>query len=145
MEKKEDSKKTLGQQILSAYDKNHSDKGPECREIVLEYGKKEFLPRLQKIIQTESKKFPQKFYIMIFGYKDNLEVLASHIRIIVRQTRPKPEPQVLLYSHNPIDDCTKIEWMLPSEQEIDRIYKDPESVDSMLAECCIKFHNGKLR
>lgn len=137
-------RETLGSQILKCYDKNYNEIGPECREVVLEYGTKEWLPRLQKILKEEAPKFNKKFYILVVGYKDPLSDIASHVRIIVRGTKPLPEPKTMVYSYDPKEEILMVEWTLPSDQTIKDILNDPEGFDPFLVDCVIKYKKKTL-
>jgi hypothetical protein len=137
-------RETLGSQILKCYEKNHDEIGPECREVVLEYGHKEWLPRLQKILQEEAPKFNKKFYILVVGYKDPLSDIASHVRIIVRGTKPLPEPKTMVYSYDPQDGLLMVEWTLPSDQTIKDVLNNPDDYDPFLADCVFKYKNKTL-
>ncbi len=141
-EKEEKGEKTLGSQILEAYEKG--GKGEECREIVLEYCYKNFLPRLQQIVKEEAPKFGGLFYILVFGFPDYHEPIASHIRIIARKSRPRPEPHTILYSYDPYKDEFKYEWILPGEDAFDRMLKDRDSFHPHLIENIEKFKAGTL-
>lgn len=135
---------TLGAQLLNNYYKNHDQKGPEVREITLEFGKKDFLPRLERIAKQEARKFKGTFYVQVFGYTDPADPLIGHVKYAIRQTRPNPEPKCLLYSYNKDKEEWKYEWMLPGEKSFKDIVENPNGFHPHLVENVAKYMEGKL-
>lgn len=137
-------KKTLGSQVIENYEKNFDEVGPETREVTLEFGRRDFLPRLQKIAKEESKKFNGKFYIQVFCWRNKLDPLLGQVKYIIRETRPNPEPCCMLYSYDKRKDEWKYEWMLPSEESFLGILNNFENYHPHLVENISKFMKKEL-
>lgn len=137
-------RKTLGQELIENYEKNHSEKGPELREITMEFAKQDFFPRLQKIAKEESKNYDKKFYIQIFAWRSPHDHLWGNVKYIIRQTRPNPEPNCLLYSYDKHKDEWKYEWMLPAESSFLGILNNPESYHPHMIENVSKYMKKEL-
>lgn len=139
-----DPELTLGSQILNKINKNKSDKGPEAREVTLEWGKK-FLKDLEVIVKNPKYLDWPKIYIKILAKKQVYTAHAVNVVYGVTNTPPSPDWKNALYSYDRKKDQWILEWLLPQGKEIARIILAHKSgFDPFLVKCIEKFLEQKL-
>lgn len=136
-------KETTGKQVRDKIIKNIDDKGPECREVVLEWGK-EFNHFLEKIIE-EHKNYAPKYYIVLYAYKEIWSENVVRTKYIVRKTKPHPEWKQLVYSYDNRTQKLEYHWALPQNEEIGRaILKNSIGFDQQLVKWIQAYFDGTL-
>lgn len=144
IDRSDDDINTIGSQIQEKVTKYFDDKGPEAREVTLEWGKK-FLRDLEEIVQNPKYKNWKKIYVKVLAKKP---VISEHMVSIVygiTQFPPSPDWKNMLYSYDRERDEWKLEWVLPQAKEIARVMLvHEEGFDPFLIKCIKNFLDNKL-
>lgn len=136
-------KKTVGKQVREKIIKNIDDKGPECREVTLEWGK-QFNHFLEKIIE-EHQNYAPRYFIVLYAHKEIYSQNIVRCKYIIRKTKPRPEWKQLVYSYSNITNRVKYHWALPQSEKIAlAMLAFPETVDKQLLEWIKAYLNGTL-
>jgi hypothetical protein len=141
MEKKKD---TIGQQIIDVVKKSGKDKGPEAREVTLEWGKN-FLKELENIARDPQYKKWDLIYIKVLAKKQVASENMVNVVYGVTNVMPSPDWKNMLYSYDRKKDEWKLHWVLPQAPEIARVMLAHEDgFDPILISSIKKFLNGEL-
>ncbi len=138
-----EKKKTIGSQVLEKTIENIDDKGAECREVTLEWGK-QFNKLLDDII-NEHRSFADHYYIVLYAQKEIWSEQVVRTKYIIRKTRPTPEWRQMVYSYNNKINELKYHWALPQSEVIGRaILSNPTGFDKQLVRWIDQYLNGTL-
>lgn len=133
---------TVGKQVLDKAIKHAGEKGPECREVTLEFGKK-INQQIEKIIK-EHKTYALLYYIVIYAHKEVWSEQVVRTKIVIRKTRPFPEWKQCVYSYNNRTSELKYHWALPNEGIADFMLMNEAGFDRQLIEWIKKYKDGTL-
>lgn len=138
-----EKEKTLGSQVQEKVTKEFDDKGVECREVTLEWGK-QFNKLLDDIID-EHRSFANHYYIVLYAKKEIWSEQIVRTKYIVRKTRPTPEWRQMVYSYNNKTNELKYHWALPQSEVIGRaILSNPTGFDKQLVKWIDQYLEGTL-
>ena len=120
-------KETIGKQVLDKAIKYAGEKGPECREVTLAWGKS-FNKTVEEIIKTH-KDFAKEYYIVIYATKEIWSEQVVRIKIVIRKSKPNPEWRQCVYSYNNKTNKLVYHWALPHEKTCKAMLENEEGFD----------------
>jgi len=129
-----DSKTTLGQKYLDAYDPD--EKGLETRNVVEEYGKDRFLPVLEDVIASH-RDFAPFYYIWIVN-QELPEYDAKKINFVIRKSKPTPKWETVLFSYDNKSNDLRLEWVLPTAEGGAAMLENKDGWDPLLIKSLVE-------
>lgn len=139
-----EKKETITEQIQKKVYQNIDDKGPEAREVTLEWGKK-FLSDLEDIVNDPKYKDWKKIYIKVLSKKGIHNERIVSVVYGITNFPPTPDWKNMLYSFDREKNEWKLEWVLPQALEIAQVMlAHEEGFDPFLIKSIKKFLNNEL-
>lgn len=110
---------------------------------------KDYLDQVIEAAQRGEKLFGEEspFYVCVQTRRERLLSNVIRNQFYPRQTRPRPEYDLALYSYDPQTEDLRFEWCIPAKDMVEYILYNQSELSSdhaQLVEFCYKFKNNTL-